>query len=501
MHHKIHNQINTLIFPIKASLMPDLDPSQAFQRLFGLVLYILAIINVYKILRQELNPPAAAAWILLNLAFPPIGVPLYFLLGQNKLKGYLKRRLETKQYLITHHPAGRKANLDSTIQNDEQGKKIFPSATISYNAINILDSGPKAFDAIFDAISQAKSYIFVQYYIFRPDSLGEKFKDLLISKAKDGVKIFFIFDNIGSVGLTGRYIRDLKSHGIKVARFLPFHFRFHLQVNFRNHRKLVLIDGDIAFVGGMNVGKEYLGKGKFWRDTQISIKGPAIASLAETFLEDWSFAVEAKKRYLPSSFVSRTIELYQHEKITTNNAERVATEIISFGPGDDADIGLYLFMDLIQSAEKSIFIATPYFIPDIVLERCLESALRRGVVITLLVPKKPDYYSIKFVSALSIRRFSRAGGRVFYYQKGFMHQKIMLIDEKVSMLGTSNFDNRSIYLNFETCVLVRNKEFAQKVSTMLTRDLNNASPMQPKPTESRWSLLMENIARLLSPLF
>jgi phosphatidylserine/phosphatidylglycerophosphate/cardiolipin synthase-like enzyme len=175
----------------------------------------------------------------------------------------------------------------------------------------------------FAAIMQAKSYIFVQYYIFRPDSLGEKFKDLLISKAKDGVTIFFIFDNIGSVGLTGRYIRDLKKHGIEVARFLPFHFRFHLQVNFRNHRKLVLVDGKIAFVGGMNVGNEYLSKGKFWRDTQISIEGPAIAALAETFLEDWSFAVSPKKRYLPSPFISTTTELYKHENVTVKSAERV----------------------------------------------------------------------------------------------------------------------------------------------------------------------------------
>jgi hypothetical protein len=142
MHDKIHNQMNTPIFPIKASLMPDLDPSRAFQRLFGLVLYILALINVYKILKQELNPPAAAAWILLNLAFPPIGVPLYYFLGQNKLKSYLKRRLETKQYLLTHHVAGKIPSFDSDFQTPEYDKKSFSPAKISYNAINILDSGP-----------------------------------------------------------------------------------------------------------------------------------------------------------------------------------------------------------------------------------------------------------------------------------------------------------------------------------------------------------------------
>lgn len=459
------------------------------------IVYLLAILNVFKILRDELSPSAASAWILLNLSFPFLGVPLYYFLGQNKIKGYSKRRQATRPPESSEREAQKLEDLvKGNIKAEETKRNNFDFAPPpSLNHIEILDSGDLAFKEIFAAISKAQSFILVQYYIFRPDSLGLHFKQLLIERAQAGVKIFFIFDNIGSVELSGRYIRQLKAHGIQVVRFLPFQFRFHLQVNFRNHRKLVVVDGQTAFLGGMNVGDEYLSRKKFWRDTQIKITGPAISSLMETFLDDWNFAVRPKRRNLPAPYIEQATPLLKEGGIPT--------QVISFGPGDQLAIGLYLFMHLIQSAKQSIIIATPYYIPDEVLERCLELAIIRGVEVTLLVPKKPDHWIMKPISFTAVRRLAKMGGQVYLYEKGFMHQKVMLIDRKQAMIGTSNFDNRSIYLNFETCVVITDETCANHVHQMLSQDIKDSSLLDPKKEESPWYLMFVNFARLLAPLF
>ncbi|MFW7381611.1 MAG: cardiolipin synthase [Oligoflexus sp.] len=459
------------------------------------VVYLLALLNVVKILRDEMNPTAATAWILVNLSFPLIGVPLYYFLGQNKLKGYSKRRRATQSIYSSQREAQKLEHLIKNNAKDDEKDDVPQNMILvkpSFNEIAILDDGTRAFREIFQAISQAKTFILVQYYIFRPDRLGRHFKDLLMERAKHGVQIFFIFDNLGSFGMTARYLRDLKKAGVHVARFLPFHVRFNLQINYRNHRKLVVVDGHTAFVGGMNVGTEYLGKTRFWRDTQLKIQGPAIIQLMDTFLDDWNFAVRGKRRYLPLKYFRHATQLERG---------KIPTRVISFGPGDQLAIGLYLFMHLIQLANKRIIIATPYFIPDVVLERCLELALQRGVEVTLIIPQKPDHWFIKPISHVSIRRFAKAGGRVFLYENGFMHQKVMLIDDLHALIGTSNFDNRSIYLNFETCLVMSEQGFAGQVAQMLQKDLQESRPLDPKEHESTSYLILANLARLLAPLF
>jgi cardiolipin synthase len=474
-------------------LKPSFWGQISVQQTLVLLVYLLAIRNVIKILRDELNPPSASAWILVNLALPFIGVPLYYFLGQNKLKSYLKRRKETRQYLSSIQQARELKGLIKPTQSaalHDVNSPFHQPPTL--NDLEILNHGQTTFDEIFAAVKAAQTFILVQYYILRPDTLGQQFKDLLIERAQAGVKIFLLFDNLGSVGLTGKYIRDLKRNGVEVARFLPFQFRFHLQINFRNHRKLVLVDGHTGFVGGMNVGNEYLGKKRVWRDTQLKIQGPALTKLAETFLDDWNFAVGKRRQYMPGPFIYQCMP---------QKEGRYPTRAISFGPGDQLEIGLYLFMHLLQSAEKSLVIATPYFIPDIVLERCLEMAMQKGIEVTLLVPYKADHWYVGAVNSLYIRRFARAGGRVYRYHKGFMHQKVLLVDQRIAVIGTSNFDNRSIYLNFETCIVVHDEDFGQNVHAMLQQDLTNSTPLDLNKAENAAYLMLANLARLFAPLF
>lgn len=449
-----------------------------FRLLLVAAFYFMAIYNVLTILREEINHTAAITWIFINLSFPFLGVPLYFFLGQSKLKSYSRRRKRFERYF---RPPPHLIN---------QGRCLDEVRT--KNTIDILDTGDKAFGEMLDQIESAKKYILVQYYIFRPDKLGLEFKKKLIAKAKQGISIYFIYDNLGSIGLTGQYTRDLKRHGVHVARFLPFHFRFNLQINFRNHRKLIVVDGDYAFLGGMNVGEEYLGRRKFWRDTQLMIQGPAIKQLCYTFLEDWNFAATFREGRALKKLVTQS-ELHEP-------AHGYETQVFSFGPGDEKDVAVYLYMNLIQQAKDRIIIATPYFIPDLILERCLELAIIKGVKITLLVPEKSDHWYIKIVNQYFLRRMANLGARIYLYQKGFMHQKVLLIDDDATLMGTSNFDNRSIYLNFETSLLINSKIFAQKIFEMLRNDFKSAKQLDLKP-DPLWYRFTSKVLRLLSPLF
>lgn len=450
--------------------MFDIKTLQELDFIYGLSLlgfYLLAIRNTWHIIISEMNPSAAITWILINLSFPFLGVPLYLILGQSKLNRYTRLR---------------------------RGKGL---PAIQYPAPSILShiepftSGQEAFPKIFDDIGMAQNFILVQYYIFRTDRLGLEFINHLIRKSQAGIPVFFIYDNLGSLGLTGRHTRRMKAAGIQVARFLPLSFRFNFQINFRNHRKTIIIDGRVAYIGGMNVGMEYLGIQRHWRDTQLRLQGEASHQLIGSFADDWAFAASKHQQ----SKLTQSLE-----GLTPLICGTMKSQIYSFGPGDPEPLGLYLFMDLIQSAKSKIFIATPYFIPDLVLERCLELALQKKVQIDMLVPYKSDSTIINIMNRYYCKRLQGRGARVYLYQAGFMHQKLLMIDEQKVLIGTSNFDNRSIYLNFETSILVEDESFTQVIQDMLQKDLQQSQLLnhkEMKPIERVFASLL----RLASPLF
>lgn len=437
--------------------------------------YAIALYNVVVIIREEVNPSSAITWIFVNLSFPFIGVPLYFFLGQTKVKSYRKRRQKVERFFRPHLTPS---------------KNQRPVQTI--NKLTMLNTGDLAFDTMFGAMEAAQDFILIQYYIFRPDKLGERFKKILMDKAEAGVAVYFIYDNLGSIGLTGQYTRQLKKSGVHVARFLPMQLRFNLQINFRNHRKLVLVDNQKAFIGGMNVGVEYLGHKSFWRDTQVMIEGPAILELAATFNEDWNFAASKSRRYQ----LKKTLAKNLPRAVETGSP----TQVFSFGPGDRLNIGLYVFMEFLQSAKESITIATPYFIPDLTLERCLELALLKGIEVRLIVPMRADHWYVGLVNQYYIRRLARFGAKVYLYQKGFMHQKVILVDDKKTLIGTANFDNRSIYLNFETSILVSCSIFSEETKNMLAQDRQDSLLFDPRK-DPFWYRYSSKVFRLLSPLF
>jgi cardiolipin synthase len=476
-----------------------------FFLLLTVIVYGLAILNCVRIVSQNLNPQTALAWILVNLAFPYVGVPLYYLIGQNRLRTYSRKRIKSEtrlSYIKNLKFAPEPTEFRDVGPHYDLFHRVLARINPSFQPrpcdIELLIDGESTFAAIFAGIAAARHYIFVQYYILRSDRLGRQFKDLLIQKAKEGVAIYLIFDDIGSFGLSRNYVHELKHHGVQVARFLPLTFPGTLQVNFRNHRKLVLCDGTVAFTGGLNVGDEYLG-GKhmpYWRDTHLKIQGAAVRALADIFLTDWFFAAKKRIKVAPLKLTGEAAE-----GAAPQGPGLCQAQVVPFGPNDKDFVGILVFMQLIAAAQKRLWIATPYFVPDAGLERLLELAVLRGVDVRVLIPMKSDHHLVYWVSLSYAHELRARGIKFFLYTKGFMHQKLIVLDDSVAVLGTSNFDNRTFFLNFETVVIVHSSDFNQQCATVLERDFRDAAALDF--TSSPWSTaygFKARLARLLAPL-
>lgn len=470
---------------------------------FPAIFYLLAFANFLKIINRNINPPTALAWILVNFLMPYVGVPLYYLIGENRLRSYvrLREKRQIRDPSIKVDTLGLKG--PKATELNAHNNSLFGSLGHLYDRcsgqINLLVDGPETFQAIFEAISKAEHYILVQYYILRSDRLGIELKDLLVRKARDGIAIYLLYDDIGSFWLTQTYVRDLRRAGVRVARFLPFRFFTNMHANFRNHRKLVLVDGQVAFTGGLNVGDEYIGRRKegYWRDSHLKITGEPVLRLQRVFQDDWYFAAKGQIKHLLHQLpVSATDERVQ----LAPSPSTCEVQVIPFGPNDKIFIGLLLFMEAILSAKKRIWLATPYFIPDTTLERLLELALLRGVDVRLILPAVPDHRVVHWVSLSYARQLRDKGLKVYLYHKGFMHQKFILVDDSITVAGTSNFDNRTIYLNFETALVVNDREFNERVALMLLRDMADAHSLESSEILRGFALFRTRIARLLAPL-
>jgi cardiolipin synthase len=507
-------------------------------------LYGLALFNCVHILGDRQSPSASFAWIILNLALPIVGVPAYVLLGKYRIRGYIKRRSIrnfefsgyardlTQQWLM---PSGEAYNVPAEIEPSfgifrQIFSKFGPVFEPHPGEVKLLVDGKATFEEIFRAIASAKRYILVQYYILRSDRLGLELKRLLIAKAQAGLPVYLLYDDMGSFWLKQEYIKDLRRAGIRVEKFLPIRsLKRGFQINFRNHRKLVVVDGVCAFTGGLNIGEEYAErrliprerKFSFWRDTHMRIVGPAVFQLEELFLEDWHFAthetIDMNKISPPPELLAQKVQADAGDKksseqpageltvklhAATGQGTKAFVQIVPSQPTDEQLIGILLFMQIIQSARKRLWIATPYFVPDTPLLRELELAALRGVDIRLILPRKSDNQFVHWVTLSYAEPLQSIGVKVCLYEKGFMHQKVALVDDNMAVLGSTNFDNRALYLNFETTVLVHGQEFAAEVEKVLREDLLSCRYHQPAKNWTRRKLVKtrENVARLLSPL-
>jgi cardiolipin synthase len=467
-----------------------------------LLLEIAAIIAAVEALLGTRPSQSAIAWSLFLVMFPLFGLPLYLMFGGRKFSGYISARRsgnEPLQRMVREISAELPTRALARFTHEEGDHRVLTRlASMPFFAGNdsrLLIDGEATFDAIFAAIDSAREYILVQFFIVKNDDLGYELQERLIGKARQNVRVYFIYDSVGSNALSRSYLRELQQAGVKTMAFggggwsggHPF------RVNFRNHRKIVVVDGIIAFVGGHNVGNEYLGKSdnpklRPWRDTHVSIEGPAVLAVQLAFIEDWYW-------------MTRQIPKVRTEPVFAEQANQRIL-VLPSGPADKLDTCGLLFTELIHSARERIWIVSPYFVPDDPVISALQLAALRGVDVRIMLPEKADHLLVYLAKFSYLEETLSCGIKFFNYQRGFLHNKVVLVDRQIAGVGTANLDNRSFRLNFEITLLFVERKCVDDVEQMLLRDFEHCREMTIQDIERRpfWFKLATRIARLFSPI-
>ncbi|MGF6790011.1 cardiolipin synthase [Paraburkholderia tuberum] len=481
------------------------------------VAHILGIIAAAHAILHTRTSQGAIAWAVSLVAMPYLTLIPYLFLGRSKFAGYADaRRVENELLRTRAHPQVWDTQASSAgVPTQQLGSRLVQSLTrlggmpfLPGNTVRTLVNGTATFEAIFEAIENARRYVIVQFFIVRDDALGDMLKDALIAKAKQGVRVYFLYDSIGSFDLPHRYVAALRAAGIEMQPFATNRlFVNRLQLNFRNHRKIVAVDGERAFVGGHNVGVEYLGAKpplSPWRDTHIEVRGPAVASIQFVFIEDWYWATQQLPKFDAPAADSVTPSFDQPGDHGAN--ERAANNmhclVLPSGPADKQETCSLFFVEAINAARERIWITTPYLVPDEAVFAALRLAALRGVDVRILIPSRRDHLVVFAASKLYAYDSLRAGIRIFRYQPGFLHQKVVLIDSSAAAIGSANLDNRSFRLNFEIMVLTVDRGFALEVETMLLDDFAESREIDGDEYRKSNALrrMLMHVARLFSPI-
>jgi len=451
--------------------MPITRKRAVFAAVF--VAHTLGVLSSIDALMSTRTAPGAVAWIVSLSTFPYVTVPAYWVFGRNRFNGYVIGRREDDSLLyrelaqkMSH--VGQYAIAPPDAQQQLQVmERLAKLPLLGGNEAELLIDGEAAFASMFAGIDAAERYLLVQFYIVRDDALGRELKRRLEARARAGVKVHFLYDEIGSYRLPRRYVQELRAAGVEVR---PFHStqgsgnRF--QLNFRNHRKIIVADGRVGWVGGFNVGDEYLGRDRRigpWRDTHMKLIGPAVFSLQLSFLEDWHWA-------------SGEILDFDWQPATPANGGMPVLMLPS-GPADRFETASLMVQHALASARHRAWIASPYFVPDESVLNALKLAALRGVDVRILIPERPDNILTWLAAYAFVGPLLEAGVHIHRYQAGFLHGKTMLIDDGAAAVGTVNLDNRSFRLNFEITAWVLDEGFGRDVAAMFEADFARSREM------------------------
>lgn len=462
-----------------------------------IVLYVYTLITTISVLLLEnRNPVKSLSWVLVLLFLPVFGIIFYLIFGQNLRK---KKLISRKTYRYSANQSINKPNeLNETFTDIHQLNlvrllyKNSDAIVFPNNKIDIFSDGKSTFDAMFSAIRNAKNHIHIEFFIFGNDKISNKLRVLLIRKARQGIRVRMIYDYWGSFFLSRIYLQSLIDAGVYIRPFLPFRLRFgRSKINYRNHRKLLIVDGEVGFTGGLNVADRYifgnmLGR---WRDTFVRFEGSVVHGLQQLFLSDWYF-VERKfitdKKYFPEP------KVFNHNFV----------QIVSSGPDTDWEAIMQGISAAIMSSKKYVYIHTPYFIPNDVVNNCIQMAALSGVDIRLMIPSRSDSRLSDYCTWSYLGHILEAGVRVYRYKKGFLHSKAIVIDDYISVIGSANLDERSFNLNFEANAFIYDETTATHLKQLFERDLKNSEEITLDLWNSRKRIqkLKESFARLFSPL-
>jgi cardiolipin synthase A/B len=498
------NTVKVLIFiaAIAISYFYFLDQYlEGMLKYVSLVFTFSVIIIGFLIFIENRHPTQTLTWLVVLGAFPFLGFVFYLLFGRNyrKEKMYKKKYILDKETYNKYEPGPKDMNPEMFGLYQEKhvqlAQRIGNSAISFSSETKVLTNGQETFGEILRWLRTAKHHIHMEYYIVRHDDIGKQIKDVLIERANDGVKVRFLYDAVGAWQLSKGYINELKEAGIEVVPFGPVKIPFlNNKFNFRNHRKIIVIDGNIGFVGGLNIGDEYLGKNPtfgFWRDTHLFVKGEAVRTLQLIFLQDWYYMTNDD--FLTPGYLSP-------DPVTQTNDGGV--QMIAGGPDNELSVLKNIFFSMITSAQESVWVASPYFIPDEDIFSALKIAALSGIDVRLLVPHKPDKRIVFHASRSYFPELLDAGVRIYEYQKGFMHSKIVIVDNELASIGTSNMDMRSFHLNFEVNAFLYKTSSTQSLVEEYLYDLGDSVELSHGEFQKRHMgyRILESTSRLMSPL-
>ncbi|HEY8892945.1 MAG TPA: cardiolipin synthase [Clostridium sp.] len=480
--------------------------NELFLRLFNLLFVVNILFAFAVVFIERKNPASTWTWLMVLLFLPSIGFVLYLFLGQNlKRKKMFALKKEERENLTSI------INKQREFLNDEGLIKSNPflskysdmmklnlcsdnSFYTNNNNVTIFTDGKAKFDQLKESLKNAELYIHMEYYIFQNDNLGNAILKILCEKAIEGIEVKLLYDGMGCLKVHKSFFAPLIDAGGKVSCFFPpFVPYINLRLNFRNHRKICTIDGKNAFIGGFNIGDEYLGHSKrfgFWRDTHLFIQGDAIDALELHFLMDWRFAASEDTIFDNKYFPHRS------------PLGKTGLQIVSSGPDSTFNSIKNGYLKMINKAEKTIYIETPYFIPDDSILEALKIASLSGVDVRIIIPTKPDHPFVYWASTSYMGELLESGVKCYTYNKGFLHSKFLSIDESISSVGTANLDIRSFTLNFEINAFIYDKKITSELDHFFIDDLKSCDELTLEKYTNRNFIVKfkESISRLISPI-
>ncbi len=467
--------------------------------------YFIIFFVVINLLLENRNPLKTHSYLLLLLLLPVVGVLIYFFFGQHQLK----RKIFAKRGLINQAfgPIYAQEHLDPKTKVAEEIIKPYGqfeklirflkndlSPLTLNNKVTILRNGEDKFPALMDAIAKAEDHIHIEYYIFENDAIGGPLADLLIEKASQGIEVRMLLDGVGSLALKKGFFKKMKRSGVQLAEFMPVLFpSFTSKINYRDHRKIVIIDGNIGFTGGINISDRYINNGShpnYWRDTHLKIEGDAVKTLQFLFFLNWQFVVQH--------------ELETHQKYFPKSAHvgDHCVQINASGPDWELASIMDSFLIAITSARNSVKIATPYFIPTESILDTIITVSKSDIKVELMIPYESDSWIVKSASFSFIEKLLEAGVNVYFYKKGFLHSKVIMIDESFASIGTANMDYRSFDLNHEVNTYLYDSDLVETLLDQFEEDKLESIKITRDDWQKRGlkEKLKESICRLMAPL-
>ncbi len=433
---------------------------------FFTLIYALTIISIVGVvISQNRNPVKTLAWVTVLLALPAFGLILYIIFGRNiKNKRIVSRSLRRR---LRRREIGYKGDLrrldlsDSSVQHIRLAQSLSGAPYFIDNSAELFNNGGDKIDALLTDIAKAERYVNLQYYILSDDATGCRLRDALIERARAGVKVRVIYDHVGSFRVRKRFFRAMSDAGVEVYPFYKVSFPLlGSRINWRNHRKLCIIDGETGYIGGMNIADRYVTGGKFalWRDLHLRIEGPAVKALEYSFAVDW-YAM------------GHTLDEDLREPESANpKAGDYGMQLVTSGPNDQWSNIAFVFLQAISQAKKCIYIQTPYFLPTDALLRALQASALAKVDVRIMIPRRSDSEILRYASYSYINECLQAGIKFYLYEPGMLHSKSMLVDDEFATVGSTNFDFRSVEHNFESNMFIYSREFNEKLREQFYAD-------------------------------